>query len=66
MNKVIDLKPIGSIALNDVAQGIFETSPVICGNWRASWVMQLKRKRGKCKLPRGFKPKSSKMSVHYV
>lgn len=63
MNKLIDLKPIGSIALNDVSQGIFETSSVICGNWRTSWVMQLKRKRGTCKLPRGFKPKSSKMIV---
>jgi hypothetical protein len=66
MNKVIDLKPVGSIVLNDVCQGIFETTPVICGNWRTSWVMQLKRNRGKCKLPRGFEPKSSKVTVQYV
>jgi hypothetical protein len=66
MNKTIDLKPIGKITLNDVAQGIYETSADIRGNWRTSWVMQLKRKRETCKLPRGFTPKSSQMTIQYV
>jgi len=66
MNQVIDLNAIHRFRLNDVARGLIETSPEVCGNWRTSWVMQLRRKQGSTRLPRGFRGKVSKPSTEYV
>lgn len=40
--------------LTDVQIGFYETSPRIRGTWRTSWVMQLRRKPGRCRMPQGF------------
>lgn len=64
MSKIIQTKRFQITHLNDVAQGIFETNPTICGNWKKSWVMQLKRK-GTYKMPRGFRATSSKSYVEH-
>lgn len=50
-------KVVQRFYLSDVTQGLVETSPKACGNWRKSWVMQLRRKPGTTKLPRGFQGK---------
>ena len=66
MSKTIDLKPMQRRHLNDVAQGLVETSPNICGNWRKSYVIRLRRMPGKSKLPRGFRGHVSKPTVEFV
>ncbi|AZL83345.1 hypothetical protein EIJ81_00320 (plasmid) [Aliivibrio salmonicida] len=40
--------------LSDIRLGLFATSPYPEGNWRTSWIMQLRQRNGKCKAPRGF------------
>ncbi|MDF4421663.1 hypothetical protein [Vibrio parahaemolyticus] len=42
------------IKLNDIELALYSTSPRPYGNWRTSWLIQLKRKPGRCKVPRGF------------
>lgn len=66
MSETIDLKPIQRGNLNDVAQGLFETSPNVCGNWRKAYVMRLKRMPGKSRLPRGFRGRVSKPATEFV
>ncbi|WP_139339098.1 hypothetical protein [Marinobacter lutaoensis] len=65
MNDEITLNGLQVTHLNDVTQGMVETSPKICGNWRKSWVMQLRRKPGSFTLPRGFRLKKSKPKTEY-
>ncbi|MEZ9699109.1 hypothetical protein AB4455_12545 [Vibrio sp. 10N.261.46.E12] len=45
---------IKSVKLKDVEIGLYETSATPVGNWRTSWIMQLRRRPGRCKVPRGF------------
>lgn len=66
MGETIALKGIQRLRPNDVMQGLIETSPEICGNWRKSWVMQLLRKQGCTRLPRGFRGKMSKPKIEFV
>lgn len=66
MSETIDLKSIQRFHLNDVAQGLIETSPNVCGNWRKSYVMHLKRMPGKSRLPRGFRSRVSKPKIEFV
>lgn len=40
--------------VSDIQCGLYETSAHPVGNWRTSWIMQLRRNAGKCKVPRGF------------
>jgi len=66
MSEIIDLKSIQRRHLNDVAQGLVEISPNVCGNWRKSYVMRLRRMPGKSRLPRGFRGRVSKPTVEFV
>ena len=52
---VIDLKKkIMKVNVSDIQRGLHETAATPCGNWRTSWIMQLRQRPGKCKVPRGF------------
>jgi len=63
---LLETKKMARTELNDVMQGLFETSAEIKGNWKTSWVMQLRRKPGKCRLPRGFAANMGKTQIIYV
>ncbi len=42
------------VSVSDLDRGLHETSAMLVGNYRTSWIMKLKREPGKCQLPRGF------------
>lgn len=42
------------IKISDLHQGVFGSTARPGGNYRTSWIMMLRRKKTKCKLPRGF------------
>jgi len=46
--KIIVKKP------SDIEVGLYEASAQPKGNYRSVWIMKLRRKNEKCKLPRGF------------
>jgi len=48
------MKAIKRMKLIDIEIGLHETSAKPVGNWRTSWIMQLKQRPGRCKVPRGF------------
>lgn len=36
--------------VSDILCGLYETSTHPVGNWRTSWIVQLRRNAGKCKV----------------
>lgn len=48
------MNEILKVEVNDLKQGLFETSATPKGNYRTFWIMRLRRESGKSRLPRGF------------